>query len=120
MFKSFSTSEDLFLVKLLQDQKNHSDQKKGLSVVKAAKSDSDQKLNYCCAFCNNLLVYEAAKRGDVNAVKKLLSDYDNITNPFQSYSYFTKENALIVADKAKNKELIKVLVKEMKSKKERE
>jgi hypothetical protein len=34
-------------------------------------------------FCNNRLVAEAVKNEDLNAVKKLLADKDNITNPFQ-------------------------------------
>jgi hypothetical protein len=40
------------------------------------------KMNDCCQFCNNRLVLDAVKRGSVQEVKKLLSDYDNITNPY--------------------------------------
>ena len=42
----------------------------------------DPKLNDCCKFCNNRLLLQAVKKNDVAAVKKLLHDYENITNPF--------------------------------------
>ena len=71
---------------LLADQKKLSDQKRvgliggGVKGHQAKKEEAS--LNYCCLFCNNKLVYEAVKKGDIHAVKKLLNDYDNITNPF--------------------------------------
>lgn len=59
--------------------------KKVLSGVKsylALIKDEAPKLNDCCKFCNNRLVTKAAQKGDVAEIKKLLADFDNITNPF--------------------------------------
>ena len=48
----------------------------------ALVKDETPKLNDCCKFCNNRLVAQAVQRGDAAEVKKLLADFDNITNPF--------------------------------------
>ena len=49
-----------------------------------------------------------------------MTDYDNITNPYQAYAYANEfDGALSLADKSKNKEIIKLFVKQLKSEKER-
>ena len=65
----------------LRDQIQNSDQK--LSDFKL----EIPKLNECCMFCNNRLVIEAVKTNNLNMLKKLLNDNDNITNPFQALFY---------------------------------
>lgn len=96
------------------------DQKKIVSDQKRGVHQEHGKLNDCCQFCNNRLVLEAVKRGDVHEVKKLLADYDNITNPYQASSFTnTDENALVLAAQSKNRELIKLFLKDLSSTKQR-
>jgi hypothetical protein len=78
-------------------------------------------LNDCCMFCNNRLVLQAVMNNDVTAVKKLLNDYDYITNPYQSFSFTNTEfNALQHAcNVTKNKEIMKLFIKTLTSSKQR-
>ena len=78
------------------------------------------KLNDCCQFCNNRLVLEAVRRGDTGEVKRLIADYENITNPYQAFSFTnTDENALRAIAQSKNLDLIKLVIKDFQHKKPR-
>jgi hypothetical protein len=72
-------------------------------------------------FCNNRLVMQAVASNDVASVKKLLADYDFITNPFQSQSFTNVETNPLqhVANVTKNKEIMQVFIKSLLSSKQR-
>lgn len=52
------------------------------------KSDSKSqfKLNQCCLFCNNRLVYFHASRGNVVEFKKALRNYEHLTTVHQGFA----------------------------------
>lgn len=56
---------------------------------------------------------EAVKSGNTADVKKLMSDYDNITNPYQAFNFTNSDdNALKAIARSKDIELIKLVVKD--------
>ncbi len=53
---------------ILGDQKKHTDQKKAgqINTKGQQKSMIDiSRLNSCCLFCNNKILYKAVKQGDI-------------------------------------------------------
>eukprot|EP00347_Sterkiella_histriomuscorum_P010982 403374198 len=95
--------------------------KKISSMSKISKQVKTKDENdFCCLFCNNRKVLEATKKNDVHAVKKLLEDYQQITNPIQAHDCWnTDQNALKIADQMKHYEIVKLFVKEFNSKRTR-
>ncbi|CDW80451.1 nad(+) adp-ribosyltransferase-3 [Stylonychia lemnae] len=109
-----------YLVELVKQQKKLSDQKSNLKKDKVDKLDDTLKMNSCCLFCNNRLMIEAVRKNDINQVKNLLADHENISNPFQSLNCQNNfEDAFYLADKLKHYEIIKLFLRDLNSKKER-
>jgi hypothetical protein len=64
-------------------------------------------------FCNNRLISEAIQKDDVNLLKKLLSDKDNITNPYQMLNSNQDSCSLNTVKGKNSQEIYKLLIKDM-------
>lgn len=64
----------------------------------------------CCIFCNNRAVMQAAVYKDLGALKTLLADYANISNPLQKFGIDCCENLLRVVVKQRDFESFKLVI----------
>ena len=78
--------------------------------VKAGSAARQNPIKGCCLFCSNREVIQAATHKDTKALKALLADTANISNPFQKFGVDCDLTCLKAVIENRDFESFKILI----------